>query len=546
MKTTAFLIRVTICLLLSLIPATELENRIYATRMELKSYWVGTPRFVIVDIDAGSFSSPKFLEMIRQEVSSQKPALVLTNLTNHWNFLLIDADGTVRRATLHAKEGPSLTWTAYAQLNMDLKALKRVKDPHLINYIGPSGTFPHCSIPSTISIVNLSTMLAKVCPSLEGRIVLLTEDSDSLPTFHTPLGEMSPAEIVANDIHTIIHHEPLYQVSTLLRIMITLGMILIAALYIVYYPVLISAIAIIATGIVIVILFFQFIFQVFDIYIPSANIISALLITYLIFTGYRLALQENLQWRSLKQAQYLRELDRMKSNFLSLVSHDLKTPLAKIQAVSERLRRELQLPLEERSDWRELIDSIENSNSEMKHYITSILNLSRIESQKVILNKKSNDINILIQQALKRLKPLAQQKNIQVEESLEPLFSIECDEDLMRQVLTNLIDNAIKYSPSQSKIIVRSHEEEGFVRVEVEDFGPGIPKDQLPLMFRKFSRLIRPMKEQVKGTGLGLYLSKYFIELHGGTIRVKSTEGQGTTFSFTLPLNGAESSTLLG
>jgi signal transduction histidine kinase len=182
----------------------------------------------------------------------------------------------------------------------------------------------------------------------------------------------------------------------------------------------------------------------------------------------------------------------------------------------------------------------------MKRFITSILNLSRLESQKVTLNKKSNDINLLIQQALKRLKPLAQQKNLNIEESLDPLFSIECDEDLMRQVLTNLIDNAIKYSPAESKIIVRSREEDGFVRVEVEDFGPGIPKDQLPLMFRKFSRFLRPIKEQVKGTGLGLYLSKYFIELHGGTIRVKSVEGQGTTFSFTLPLHGVEGETILG
>ncbi len=164
----------------------------------------------------------------------------------------------------------------------------------------------------------------------------------------------------------------------------------------------------------------------------------------------------------------------------------------------------------------------------------------------MILNKKSNDINLLIQQALKRLRSAAAQKSITIEEQLDPLFSVECDEDLMRQVLTNLIDNAIKYSPQGSRVIVRSREEEGFIRVEVQDFGPGIPKDQLPLMFRKFSRYLRPIKEQVKGTGLGLYLSKYFIEMHGGTIRVQTVEGQGTTFTFTLPLHGMENETLLG
>src|SRR5581483_650058 len=102
---------------------------------------------------------------------------------------------------------------------------------------------------------------------------------------------------------------------------------------------------------------FQLIFQLFHIYIPSANIIDALLVTYLIFTGYRLAFQENLQWRALKQAQYLRELNRMQTNFLSLMSHDLKTPLAKIQAVLERFRRDLQQPEELRTDPLELLDS---------------------------------------------------------------------------------------------------------------------------------------------------------------------------------------------
>ena len=328
-----------------------------------------------------------------------------------------------------------------------------------------------------------------------------------------------------------------YRVPFFFCIFIMLAIITIGAFFILYFPVLVSATAIVVTGIVVIVFLFQFLFQVFNLYVPSANILCSMLVTYLVFTGYRLALQENLQWRATKQAQYLEELDEMKSNFLSLVSHDLKTPLAKIQAMVERLRRELALPADERSDWKELLDSIENSNNEMKHFITRVLNLSKIESQKVILNKKSNDINSLIQQALKRLRPLAQQKHLEIEEVLDPLFSIELDGDLMRQVLTNLIDNAIKYSPPHSKIIVRSREEDQFIRVEVEDFGPGIPKDQLPLMFRKFSRLLRPSQVQVKGTGLGLYLSKYFIELHGGTIRVKSIEKKGTVFSFTLPIH---------
>jgi signal transduction histidine kinase len=199
-------------------------------------------------------------------------------------------------------------------------------------------------------------------------------------------------------------------------------MTLMSAFAILYYPVMLSSILITGLGSFVILIVFQIIFQLFQFYIPSANMISALLITYLVFTGYRLAIQENLQWRSLKQSQYLGELDEMKANFLSLVSHDLKTPLAKIQAMVERMRHELQLPPSERSDWKDLIDSIENSNHEMKRYISSILNLSRIESQKVILNTKSHDMNLLIQQVITRLTPLAQQKNISFEVLLEPLF----------------------------------------------------------------------------------------------------------------------------
>lgn len=525
MKTTAFSVRITICLLLSQVPVTELENRIYAKRLQWRSYPRKVSNIIIVDRNRSE-------GLLRKGLSKQKPSLILdVEFEHHANHLLNQSDGIIRQAVLTVKNHPSLSYFAASQLNIAHKLVGSLEEPHYINFAGPAGTFTHCR-DSDVSLLE--------CKDLDNKIILLNDEQKAYSSFHTPLGEMSLTELLANDLDTIVGMHPIHQPPWIVNILITLAMILIAAIYIIYYPVLISAIAITFTGTLIVIVLFQILFQLFDLYFPSANIVCSLLFTYLIFTGYRLAFQENLQWRSLKQAQYLRELDRMKTNFLTLVSHDLKTPLAKIQAVVEKIRRELNLPPHERSDWREMIDSIENSNNEMQHFITSILNFSKIESQKVILNKKSNDINLLIQQALKRLSPLAQQKGIKIEQILDPLFSIECDEDLMRQVLTNLIDNAIKYSPHQGKIIVRSKEEEGFVRVEVEDFGPGIPRDELPLMFRKFSRFLRPIKEQVKGTGLGLYLSKYFIELHGGTIRVNSEVGRGTIFTFTLPFQSSE------
>lgn len=624
MRLTAFLLRVAICFLLSLIPLHELENLIYSARVELRGKKKPAGNIVILDIDSRDFQELKgrlttgpsgsadrmeglrdlfywdtsfFTEVLRRLLaegpsavvvswyipreimesqsdpgletlarsgnviwSSQfdsdgkylRPGSVVATRSNlGFNNLNADSDGIIRKGVLFRRRHPSLTWTTWTRFSVAVDP----PNPFLINYMGPAGTVKTCRLASVLAGPGNTP-----CGQLKNKIVILMKSGDpsittavtkygpnlgtplgqplgETPSFRTPMGEMSRAEILASEIDTIVNRRTIYTASYASQALIILALILAGAFYIIYYPVVISAIAISGTAFILVGIVFQVLFHVFDVYIPSANITASLLITYLVFTGYRLAFQEHLQWRTLKQAQYLRELDQMKSNFLSLVSHDLKTPLAKIQAVVERLRRESSLPAEKRTDMRDLLDSIENSNNELKHYITSILNLSRIESQKVILNKKSNDINRIIQLTLRRLRPFAHHKGITIEESLEPLFSVECDEDLMRQVLTNLVDNAIKYSPAQSKIILRSQEEDGLIRVDVEDHGPGIPKDQLPLVFRKFHRFVRPDKDQVKGTGLGLYLSKYFIELHGGSIRVQSEEGKGTVFTFTLPLH---------
>jgi signal transduction histidine kinase len=504
MKTSAFLIRVLICFALSLIPFTELENRIYSQRMIARGLQPGGDHYLIVETSN-----------IAEEnlVRTAQPREIVPQVNSPANRWISDPGGMVRlaRATPDAQ-------------------------PHLINFMGPAGTVARCQVRDCLR------------QDLKNKVVVIdrSEDSESSSRVHTPWGQMSRAELLANDHYTVRGPHPIYSAGWPERTGFALFLILGAAVAIIYYPVMLSAIAVAGTGLFLLLGVLQILFAWGSVYVPSIPVAAALLVTYLVFTGYRLAFQENMQWRNLKQAQYLREVDEMKTNFLSLVSHDLKTPIAKIQAIAERMRRELEMPSGDRSDLRELIESIETSNNELKHYVTSILNLSRIESQQILLNKKSNDLNRLIEQALKRLRPLAQHKQVVLEEKLEPLFSVECDGELIRQVLTNLLDNAIKFSPAHSRVIVRSLEEEGFVRVDIEDFGPGIPTNQLPLMFRKFNRFLRPIHEQVKGTGLGLYLSKYFIELHGGRIQVRSVEGQGTTFSFTLPLHGMESETILG
>jgi signal transduction histidine kinase len=505
MKTRAFVVRILICLLLSLIPLTDLENAIYATRFAIRGKPDTPSPVLIVEVPSNEFQSTFQLKSIQTELKGAAQIDIATKTDG--KIFEYDADGFVRRAAPR-----------------DAGAR-----PEWINFRGPAGSIPRCTLKDVRDLV-------KGCSTV-GRNVLLVDDVEDSLDLRTPVGDLSRAEVLANAWSTHLLDQPIQRISFFMRFLMIFVMTGIVAFYIISYSVIIHSIATSLTAIALFIAF-QASFHYFNLYIPSANLAASMLVTYLVFSGYRLARQENLQWRSLKKAEYIRELDEMKANFLSLVSHDLKTPIAKIQAVTERLSRESKLPAEQRSDWSELFESIDNSNNELKHYITSILNLSKIESQKVILNKKSNDINVIIQQSLKRLAPLAQQRGIQIEEKLEPLFSVECDEDLMKQVISNLVDNAIKYSPSHSRVIVQSQEENTLVRVSVRDFGAGISKDLLPQMFRKFGRLTQNPSESIKGSGLGLYLSKYFIELHGGSIRVESiTQGPetGTTFSFTLP-----------
>jgi signal transduction histidine kinase len=179
------------------------------------------------------------------------------------------------------------------------------------------------------------------------------------------------------------------------------------------------------------------------------------------------------------------------------------------------------------------------SGDELNRYIQSILKLLRIESRDFKLNIGVADFNQIVEEVLSQLRPLAQERNQSFATDLEPLFSIEIDETLIREVVLNLIENAMKYSPVGASISVSSFEQDGRVIFKVIDQGSGIPPEELPMIWGKFVR----GKEQnlkTKGSGLGLYLVKYFIELHGGAVQVESELGKGTTVTFSLPLDEGE------
>lgn len=254
---------------------------------------------------------------------------------------------------------------------------------------------------------------------------------------------------------------------------------------------------------------------------------------YYLVIPYRLVSEYRQRWHYQQKTEIMSELEQLKSNFLSLVSHDLKTPIARIQGNAELLLNEAspKTPKETK-----ILSAIVNTTENLSQHVEAILDLTRIESSQMPLNKASKDINATIIEVVESKQGMASDKEIKIQTRLEPIFSFKFDLRLIRRVIANLIENAIKYSPAGSTITVLSKEENGWIRVSIEDEGPGIAPEEQDRVFSKFYRGQNPLTHQEKGTGLGLYLVKYFVELHKGFVDLKSEIGKGSTFTVSLPI----------
>lgn len=267
--------------------------------------------------------------------------------------------------------------------------------------------------------------------------------------------------------------------------------------------------------------------------IGVAQPLVTIFVCYYFFIPYRLIRENKKFWELTEKNKLLTQVEELKNNFLSMMSHDLKTPLARIQGMADiALAKTENLEVEQKN----ALQTIRRSAEELTEFISSILDLSRVESQKIKLNLQSRDVNRILEETLKKYEYMAQQKNIEIITELETLFSVKVDADLMRQVFSNLIENAIKYSPTNSKILVTSEEVDGKIIVQVADQGIGISENEIKHIFTKFYRTKHVKNSPIKGSGLGLYLAKYFVELHKGQISVESLPQQGSTFTVSLPM----------
>lgn len=231
----------------------------------------------------------------------------------------------------------------------------------------------------------------------------------------------------------------------------------------------------------------------------------------------------------------LKDLDKMKSDFVSNVSHELKTPLTSIKGSVDNMLDGLTGALNEKQI--RYLARIKSNTDRLSRLINDLLDLSRIEAGRVEVRRASLPLTALAEEVAEHLKQLAAEKLIRIEvPPPDPQMTVWADRDKVTQVLMNLIGNAVKFTPQDGKVIV-AIEKNGndYIQISIADNGPGIRPEEADKIFSKFYQVANVDKQKPQGSGLGLAISKALVEMHGGKIWVESKLGRGSTFYFTLP-----------
>jgi signal transduction histidine kinase/GGDEF domain-containing protein len=248
-----------------------------------------------------------------------------------------------------------------------------------------------------------------------------------------------------------------------------------------------------------------------------------------------------------KANQELRRIDSMKSEFVSIASHELRTPLAAIKNAVQLVLKGTTGKINENQE--KFLSMAERNINRLTNILNDLLNLSRIESGKIELKFERIGLKGIIELTASSLRPHADGKSLKIDVEIhEQLPEVYGDSEKIEQVLTNLIGNAIKFTPEGGRILITArplaHDEKGGygdrVAVSVKDTGIGIPPEHLDTIFEKFHQVESSLQRSVSGTGLGLAITKGLVEAHQGKIWVESDVGKGSTFTFTLPISEGE------
>ena len=230
----------------------------------------------------------------------------------------------------------------------------------------------------------------------------------------------------------------------------------------------------------------------------------------------------------------MRVLDESRQEFVSNVSHELKTPLTSMKVLADSLLSQEEAPVELYKEFMgDIAEEIERENK----IITDLLSLVKMDKKAANLNIEPVDINDLLELILKRVRPIASKKNIEmVLESFRPVTA-EVDSGRLTLAFINLIENAVKYNKENGWVHVSLDADHKFFYVKVMDSGMGIPEESLDYVFERFYRVDKSHSNEIDGTGLGLAITKSAILVHKGAVKVSSHVGEGTTFSVRIPLN---------
>jgi two-component system sensor histidine kinase GlrK len=228
----------------------------------------------------------------------------------------------------------------------------------------------------------------------------------------------------------------------------------------------------------------------------------------------------------------LKEVDKMKMDFFALMSHELRTPLTSIKEGTNLFLEGKGGEVTDKQ--KRLLTIISEESDRLIGLVSSVLDLSKLESGLLAFNFSRADLPPLIARVVNEVGPLAEAKHIKINRDVPALPALVMDTEKILQVLRNLISNALKFTPSNGAVSITAQYSDHLVTVAIADTGPGIPKEHVPVIFDKFRQVLGSAR--FPGTGLGLAIVKHIIQKHGGTVWVHSEENRGSTFTFQLPV----------
>ncbi len=228
----------------------------------------------------------------------------------------------------------------------------------------------------------------------------------------------------------------------------------------------------------------------------------------------------------------IRRLETVRSDFIANVSHELKTPLTSIKGFVETL---LDGALDEKENSHEFLKIVYDHAERLNNLVNDLLSLSYLESKDIILKKSVFNLRQQVEEVILGFGSQLKKKNIKISDEIPHNISISADKNRIVQVLTNFIDNAIKFNREKGTIRILNEDAGAKMKILIEDSGVGIPEKDIPRIFERFYRVDKARSRELGGTGLGLSIVKHIVELHGGEVGVQSSEGLGSKFWFTLP-----------